>query len=285
MKIRLFGFAILTAINIYVTYFLWDTLLISILPVCLILLSVFCSGLFLINAKAKLQRTITYFFAVAIVAIGLYFAIYYRRPLGFLAVFSSATVIVKNFICGPNSKEKLLTKIIGTILLVAITLTIVFTGLTFSYTNKSLVNGTGVLWDVNHEKQFDEICLGTLTDQEKAKAAYTWVLNNITYDYDCNPFYQHSNLDKTLQTKKGICYDIANLFTAICRSQNIPCYSVDGYLKTDYEYKHTWNRVYIDGEWYNVDITADLTNSTPYGFYKIDYYNSSEEEFIITRIY
>ena len=151
MKIRLFGFAILTAINIYVTYFLWDTLLISILPVCLILLSVFCSGLFLINAKAKLQRTITYFFAVAIVAIGLYFAIYYRRPLGFLAVFSSATVIGKNFICGPNSKEKLLTKIIGTILLVAITLTIVFTGLTFSYTNKSLANCTGVLWDANHE--------------------------------------------------------------------------------------------------------------------------------------
>lgn len=285
MKVRLFGFAILTAINIYVTYFLWDTLLISILPVCLILLSVLCSGLFLINVKSKLQRTITYFFAVAIVAIGLYFAIYYRRPLGFLAVFSSATVIVKNFICGPNFKEKLLTKIIGTILLMAIALTIVFMGLAFSYTNKSLANGTGVLWDANHKKQFDEICLGTLTDEEEAKAAYTWILNNITYNYDCNPVYQYSNLDKTLQTKKGICYDIANLFTAICRSQNIPCYSVDGYRKDDYQYKHTWNRVCVDGVWYNVDITADLTNSIPYGFYKINYYDSSEEEFIITRIY
>lgn len=41
MKIRLLGFASLTAINMYVTYSLWDTLLISILPVCLILLSVF----------------------------------------------------------------------------------------------------------------------------------------------------------------------------------------------------------------------------------------------------
>lgn len=285
MKIRLFGFAILTAINIYVTYFLWDTLLISILPVCLILLSVFCSGLFLINAKAKLQRTITYFFAVVIVAIGLYFAIYYRRPLGFLAVFSSATVIVKNFICGPNSKEKLLTKIIGTILLVAITLTIVFTGLTFSHANKALANGAGVLWGVHHEKQFDEICATSFTDEEKAKTAYTWILNNITYDYDCNPVYQHSNLDKTLQTKKGICYDIANLFTAICRSQNISCYSVDGYRKDDYQYKHTWNRVCIDGSWYNVDITADLTNPILYGFYKINSYDSSEEEFIITRIY
>lgn len=285
MKFRLFGFAVLTAINIYVTYFLWDTLLISILPVCLILLSVFCSGLFLVNVKSRFQRVITYVLAVVIVGIGLYFAVYYRRPLGFLAVFSSATVIVKNFICGPNSKEKLLTKIIGTILLVAITLIIVFTGLTFSYTNKSLANGTGVLWEANHEKQFDEICLGTLTDEEKAKVTYAWILNNITYDYNCNPFYQYSDLDKTLQTKKGICYDIANLFTAICRSQNIPCYSIDGYLKTDYEYKHTWNRVYIDGEWYNVDITADLTNSIPYGFYNVNSYDSFEEEFNITRIY
>lgn len=285
MKIRLFGFAVLTAINIYVTYFLWDTLLISTLPVCLILLSIICSGLFLVNVKSKLQRTITYFFAVVIMVIGLYFAIYYRRPLGFLAVFSSATVIVKNFICGPNSKEKLLTKIIGTILLLAIALTIVFMGLTFSYTNKSLANGTGVLWDANHEKQFDEIYSGTLMDEEKAKVAYAWILNNITYDYDCNPVYQYSNLDKTLRTKKGICYDIANLFTAICRSQNIPCYSVDGYRKDDYQYKHTWNRVCIDGVWYNVDITADLTNSIPYGFCKINSYDSSEEEFNITRLY
>lgn len=285
MKIRLLGFASLTAINMYVTYSLWDTILISTLPVCLILLSVFCSGLFLINAKAKLQRTITYFFAVAIVAIGLYFAIYYRRPLGFLVVFSSAKVIIENFICGPNPKEKLLTKIIGTILHLAIALTIVFTGLTFSYTNKSLANGTGVLWDVNHEKQFDEICSGFSTDKEKAKVAYTWILNNITYDYDCNPFYQYSDLDKTLKTKKGICYDIANLFTAICRSQNILCYSVDGYRKDDYQYKHTWNRVCIDGVWYNVDITADLTNSILYGFCKINSYDSSEEEFNITRLY
>lgn len=285
MKFRLFGFVVLAAINIYVAYSLWDTLLISTVPICLILLSVFCSGLFLINVKSKLQRAITYFLSVVIFAAGLFFAIHYRRPLGFLEEFSSATVICKNFICGPNLRNKLSTKIIGAILLLCTVVTIVFTGLTFSYTNEALANGTGVLWGIHHENQFDEICSGAFADEEKAKAAYTWVLNNIVYDYDCNPFYQYPDLDKTLQTKKGICYDIANLFTAICRSQNIPCYSIDGYLKTDYEYKHTWNRVCIDGLWYNVDITADLTNPIPYGFYKINFYDSSEEEFNITRIY
>ena len=41
MKVRLFGFVVLTAINIYVAYSLWDALLISTVPICLILLSVF----------------------------------------------------------------------------------------------------------------------------------------------------------------------------------------------------------------------------------------------------
>ena len=202
MKIRLFGFAVLLTINICVIYSLWDTLLISILPICLILLSVFCSGLFLVNVKSKVQRAITYFLTIIILLIGLFFAIHYRRPLGFLVAFSSATVIIKNFICGANSKEKLATKIIGVILLLAISLTIVFTGLTFSYVNKALVNGTGILWGIHHEKRFDTICATATSDEEKAKLAYTWILNNITYDYDCNPAYQYSNLDKTLQTKK-----------------------------------------------------------------------------------
>ena len=217
--------------------------------------------------------------------IGLFFAIHYRRPLGFLSVFSSATVIAQNFICGPNLKDKLLTKIIGTVLLLCTVVTIVFTGFAFSYTNKALVNGTGVLWDTNHEKQFDEICSGALTNEEKAKAAYSWFLNNIKYDYDCNPFYQYSDLDKILHTKKGICYDIANLFTAICRSRNIPCYFIDGYLKADYEYKHTWNRVCIDGTWYVVDITADLSEKTPYGFCRINSYNEPDSSTVITRFY
>ena len=87
MKIRLLGFMLLLAINTYITYSLWDTILISTLPVCLIALAMFCSGLFLIIVNSKLQRTITYFLAVVILLIGLFFAIYYRRLLVFLRHF------------------------------------------------------------------------------------------------------------------------------------------------------------------------------------------------------
>lgn len=124
-----------------------------------------------------------------------------------------------------------------------------------------------------------------MTNEEKAKAAYTWILINITYDYDCNPFCQYSDLNKILQTKKGICYDIANLFTAICHSQNIPSYSMDGCLKADYKYKYTWKRVCIDGMWYTIDITADLSAKTPYGFCRINSYNEPDSSYIIMRVY
>ena len=45
----------------------------------------------------------------------------------------------------------------------------------------------------------------------------------------------------------GICFDYANLFTAICRSQNIPCYTVYGHNIIDHSSRHCWNRVYFNG--------------------------------------
>ena len=49
-----------------------------------------------------------------------------------------------------------------------------------------------------------------------------------------------------METKKGICYDYANLFAAFCRTQNITCYVIDGYKRTDPNAKHTWNRLYFN---------------------------------------
>jgi tRNA U34 5-carboxymethylaminomethyl modifying GTPase MnmE/TrmE len=54
----------------------------------------------------------------------------------------------------------------------------------------------------------------------------------------------------TLKTKKGVCYDIASLFAAMCKTQKIPCYIVKG----DYNgTAHAWNNVYINNTWYKID--------------------------------
>lgn len=241
MKFRLIGFALLTALNGYVTYQLWNVLCISKLLLCFLALSYLCGVLFLINIKAKTQRVLTYTFTVTIFVLGIIYALYFRRPLGFYTAFSSAI-------------------------------------------RDPLANGAGVLWTSQNKNHFDEIATGT-ADEEKVISVYTWMINNITYDYDYDCFYQYSNITKTMQTKTGVCYDISCLFAAICWSQDIPCYVIDGYSRTNRTTQHTWNRVYIDGVWYDVDVTNDLSDATPYGFHLIADYNSKDEDYVIMRIY
>ena len=109
------------------------------------------------------------------------------------------------------------------------------------------------------------------------------------YDFDCDPFIQYFDVNKTVSTKQGICYDFSHLFAALCRSQNIPCYVVDGVAYIDRTDAHTWNRVYFDGSWWNVDITSDISSLDAgeklYGFHKLDGAYSQDTQYFITKIY
>jgi len=67
------------------------------------------------------------------------------------------------------------------------------------------------------------------------------------------------NIDKTLTSGKGICYDFSSVFAAMLRSQGIPVKLVKGYT-TNVEGYHAWNEVYNSetGEWIVVDTTYDV---------------------------
>lgn len=82
---------------------------------------------------------------------------------------------------------------------------------------------------------------------------------NFEYDYNYNVLFQYFDVRKTLRTKQGVCFDFFHLFAALCRSQNIPCYAVDGISYKDSTVQHTWNRVYYDGSWWNKDVTNDIS--------------------------
>ena len=60
----------------------------------------------------------------------------------------------------------------------------------------------------------------------------------------------------TLNSNKGICYDLASLFAAMCRSQDIPCTLTKGYAGSSY---HAWNKVNVSGNWYQIDMTYAVT--------------------------
>lgn len=248
-KSRLVEFLILGALNVLVTIYLWDFLSIAILPGYYIGMLVCCPAAFWVDPKAKAHRIITYLILAAACLFGAYYAIIERRPLGFVLAFSLAVVLIKTIVCVPKyAREKLTTKITSGLLCGIIAVFLVFSCRELvAPADASIYNGKTVLWDEDSERAFDEICAGTTDKEQKVMAAYHWVIENLEHDEDYYPAYQYFDVRKTLRTKMGICFDYANLFTAICRSQNIPCYTVYGHNIIDHASRHCWNRVYFNG--------------------------------------
>lgn len=84
------------------------------------------------------------------------------------------------------------------------------------------------------------------TDLEAVEAVFTYVTQNVTYDYDKAATVKSGYLpsvDETLSSGKGICFDYASLMAAMLRSQRIPTRLEIGYAGDLY---HAWISVYIE---------------------------------------
>ena len=108
-------------------------------------------------------------------------------------------------------------------------------------------------------KKAEELVKTSKTEDEKLQAIYDYVVKNISYDHKKASSVQSGYLpsvEKTLESKKGICYDYAALTGAMLRSVGIPSKLVMGYT-SDVNSYHAWNEVYIDGKWKIIDTTYD----------------------------
>lgn len=94
-------------------------------------------------------------------------------------------------------------------------------------------NGAAILWDNEFEAFVSSLSANCENDMEKVTVYREWVIENISYDYACETlFYQTFDVKTVLQKRKGVCFDYACLFAAMCRSQGIPCYVLDGTYRT-----------------------------------------------------
>ena len=255
--------------------------LLSVLP-CLFLA---------VEIKTKAMRTAVYISLILIACINIAYAIYCRRVFPVLVIISLGIVFMYFIAFADNTvKDKLLTKIFVLVLSATI-LFLLFTAyiLVYKQDDVFLTNGQATLWDTATVELADEICANYETDEEKVKAIHNWMIHNFEYDYECELIVQYFNVRKTLSTRKGICYDFSHLFAALCRSQNTPCYVIDGTPYNPAMDCHTWNRVYFDGSWWNVDVTFDIIQTKKqgelYGFREIENPYSLDEVYYITKIY
>lgn len=99
-----------------------------------------------------------------------------------------------------------------------------------------------------------ELAQDTWTDLEVVQNIYNFVIKNISYDETKaqNVSYGYlPNVDDTLASGTGICFDYAALMTAMLRSQNIPTKLEVGYSGDTY---HAWISTYVDDKGWVDDI-------------------------------
>ena len=290
-KSRIIFFAIAITYNLLLGLYLKDFLVLSQTLTAFYLLSALPTLFLLIDARSKAMKAIMYIVLVLDILVNLLYFICCRRLLPVMTMLLLVTELMY-FITSAYRlrKDKLLTKIC----ILTVTALILVTMITaYNFVRKPetpyLTNGGATLWDTHTEELADEICADCDTDAEKVQAIYQWIIHNFEYDYNYHAFIQYFNVRHTLCTRKGVCYDFSNLFAALCRSQNIPCYVVDGTPYDRSTANHTWNRVYYNSSWWDVDVTNDTTanqnNENPYGFRKLENFHSLDRDYRITKIY
>ncbi|MDP4178166.1 MAG: transglutaminase-like domain-containing protein [Bacillota bacterium] len=109
-----------------------------------------------------------------------------------------------------------------------------------------------------------KLASGENSKVNKAQILYNWIGKNISYDEDKakqilnDDFEQKSGAVPTFKTRKGICFDYACLYTAMCKANGIKVRIVTGQGFNGVSWvSHAWNQIYIPEEkkWINVDTT------------------------------
>ena len=290
-KSRIIIFTIALTYNLLLGLYLRDFFVLSETLMAFYLLSVLPTFFLLLEARSKAMKVVVYIALVLDILVNLFYFMCCRR---LLPVMTMLLLVTELMYCITGAvrmrKDSLLTKIYVLVIAGLILVTVITS---YNFVCKPdapyLANGGATLWDTQTEELADEICANCDTDAEKVQAIYSWIIHNFEYDYDYNAFIQYFNVRRTLHTRKGVCYDFSNLFAALCRSQNIPCYVVDGTPYDCSTASHTWNRVYYINSWWDVDVTNDITASknseTLYGFRELERSHSPDRECRITKVY
>ncbi len=127
-------------------------------------------------------------------------------------------------------------------------------------TDRVFVFPNQYVWYTNSDKAVEksiELCEGITSDEKKAEIIYKFVTAHIKYDNEKAANVKSGYLpdvDETLASGKGICFDYSVLMAAMLRAQGIPARLVIGNVEPE-NILHAWNQVYINGKWVWMDAT------------------------------
>ncbi|MCR4745511.1 MAG: hypothetical protein K5894_09840 [Lachnospiraceae bacterium] len=98
-----------------------------------------------------------------------------------------------------------------------------------------------------------------MTNAQKVYAVNNYMVNNITYDHT----FTNYTADSAILNGTAVCQGYAEAFKVFMDQLGIPCTVVTGYVAGDYDPEdHAWNRVLIDGVYYEIDVTWNDSDSS-----------------------
>ena len=104
----------------------------------------------------------------------------------------------------------------------------------------------------------DEIIVDGMSDYEKERAVYDWMVTNLSYDENSLVVIPVNDSDNdnpygVLKYHDAVCVGYATTFRLFMQMLDIPCMVVH-----NCDLYHSWDLVQLDGDWYHVDIYADV---------------------------
>lgn len=108
-------------------------------------------------------------------------------------------------------------------------------------------------------KAFHDYLVNNLTHRDFMDSAYfkkTDPQRHERWEQMFEKYGVYNNL--ALASRYGYCEDYSKLFRSMCLQAGIPCEQV-----MSFEMSHSWNRVWLWGKWYHVDVTFDDPGPKP----------------------
>ncbi|MGL4450159.1 MAG: transglutaminase domain-containing protein [Sarcina sp.] len=88
------------------------------------------------------------------------------------------------------------------------------------------------------------------SNYQKAQEIYVWIAENIKYD--SKSYGVKDPAIYAFEHRKAVCTGFAGLYSAMCRDVGLSVRQLGGLANGK---PHTWNQVYVDKQWINVDCT------------------------------
>lgn len=90
-----------------------------------------------------------------------------------------------------------------------------------------------------------------ITDREYIENIYLFLKEMISYDHT----YKNNNIYEAAINNSSACLGQSSVLKYLLDKNMIPNFIAEGYLG---DQLHSWNEVYLEGEWYLLDLTSDI---------------------------